>query len=401
MTVLKAGVAAATTVAIVGFAVVPARRGVAGAFAPPRPSPEWAVDAAHATEARADALRRAKVWTANNPAAANLASNPPDPAGTLSTPVVECRFLPRPPHGTTTKFDCVLRNGEVVKVKYGFTGEIQSEVAATRLLSALGFGADRMYVVPTVRCYGCPRQPFYSVWAANAVHAMRLFERALPLNGYTDFKWAAVERKFPGASIEVGDTTGWAWYELDDADASYGGATQAEKDAFRLVALLIAHWDNKAANQRLVCRGMNLARGSAAAAAPADSPSEAESYTSCESVVALIQDLGASFGPNKVDLDAWTRAPIWADARACRVSMKSFPYGGSTFPDGAISEDGRQLLLGQLHKLDERQLVSLFEGARFQQHASGRHGDPRAWAHAFAERVHTIENAGPCPPATN
>ena len=78
-------------------------------------------------------------------------ANPPDPAGTLSDPIVRCKYLDAPARGTTTKFDCVLRDGEVVKVKYGYTGEIHAEVAASRLLSALGFGADRMFVIARVR----------------------------------------------------------------------------------------------------------------------------------------------------------------------------------------------------------------------------------------------------------
>ena len=37
-------------------------------------------------------------------------------------------------------------------------GEVYAEVAATRLLWALGFGADRVYPV-TVVCKGCPEFP--------------------------------------------------------------------------------------------------------------------------------------------------------------------------------------------------------------------------------------------------
>jgi len=129
-------------------------------FAQPRLAAEWPADSSSARDFRAVALRRAKVWHPSDVVAADFASNPPDPAGTLSDSIVRCRFLPKAAHGTTPKFDCVLPDGEVVKVKYGHTGEIHAEIAASRLLSALGFGADRMFVVPRVRCYGCPRFPF-------------------------------------------------------------------------------------------------------------------------------------------------------------------------------------------------------------------------------------------------
>ena len=50
--------------------------------------------------------------------------------------------------------------GEELKVKYGRRNpEPWAEVAATRLLSALGFGADRMYVVARVHCLAGPIPP--------------------------------------------------------------------------------------------------------------------------------------------------------------------------------------------------------------------------------------------------
>lgn len=332
-------------------------------------------------DARAVAIRQARVWMPRDAAAADLASNPPDPGGHLSQAVVRCRYLDRPAHGTTPKFDCVLPDGEVVKVKYGRTGEIHAEIAATRLLAALGFGADRMYLVPRVRCYGCVRTPFYTVWALDYVHARNLFVRSVPEDRYTDFEWAAVERRFDGAEIDGGPEGGWAWYELEPLDASRG-ASQAERDALRLMAMLLAHWDNKAPNQRLVCRE------------PAtDTPAP------CHHPFALIQDLGATFGPNKMNLEGWKAAPIWADASRCIVSMRQFPYSGGTFPDTSISEAGRQFIVDRLSALSEAQLVTLFTAARFREFhgGDGPNADPRAWAAVFLERVHRIASAGPCP----
>ena len=64
----------------------------------------------------------------------------------------------------TPKFHCEMPDGQVLKVKYGASnGELPAEVAGTRLLAALGFGADAMYVVGKVRCTGCPRSPFRSL----------------------------------------------------------------------------------------------------------------------------------------------------------------------------------------------------------------------------------------------
>ena len=63
---------------------------------------------------------------------------------------------------------------KTVKVKYGNTGEIHAEIAASRLLTALGFGADRMFLVPRLRCYGCVRTPFYTNWLLDKLQRARL-----------------------------------------------------------------------------------------------------------------------------------------------------------------------------------------------------------------------------------
>jgi hypothetical protein len=136
--------------------------------------------------------------------------------------------------------------------------------------------------------------------------------------------------------------------------------------------VLLAHWDNKGSNQRLVCL------------APAP-----RAPSACPRPFALINDLGATFGPNKVDLDHWKATPIWSDRARCRVSMQQFPYGGSTFFDTTISEAGRQLIARQLTALSERQILSLFSAARFP--------DERGWTAALLDKVRQIADGAPCP----
>jgi hypothetical protein len=366
----------------IAFWLLPTGRESPPAFAPPRAERVWRADPTHAKELRDLALRQARVWHPTDPASADLGANPPDLSGTLSQPLVRCRYLSEPARGTTPKFDCVLPDGEVVKVKYGrYTGEIHAELAATRLLTAVGFGADRMYLVPRVRCYGCMRTPFYTVWALDYVHARNAVMRTVPPDSYTDFEWVAVERRFDGVPIEVGAVEGWPWFEFEDIDPSLG-ATRAERDALRLMAMLLAHWDNKAENQRLVCRVADDAE-----AAP------------CPRPFALINDLGATFGPNKMDLEAWSKAPIWAARARCIVSMKSFPYDGGTFRDAQISEAGRQLLARQLTAVPDGQLPTLFSAARFSEFAKGRGPDAEvnAWAQALRGKIRQIADGDPCP----
>jgi hypothetical protein len=377
---IATGVYLASSVALAAWLLPTGREMAPVTFASPRARTIWG-GAPATDQARSLAIRQARVWMPADVSAADFNANPADPSGHLSEPIVRCRYLDQAAHGTTPKFDCVLPDGEVVKVKYGHTGEIHAEIAATRLLAALGFGADRMYLVPRVRCYGCMRTPFYTVWALDYVHARDAVTRSVPEDSYTDFEWPAVERRFDAVEIDGGPEGGWAWHELVALDPSKG-ASVAERDALRLLAMLLAHWDNKAPNQRLVCL-----------ASPALTPQP------CPRPFAMIQDLGATFGPNKIDLDGWKAAPIWSDAARCTVSMRQFPYSGGTFPDTAISEAGRRLIVRQLSALSDAQVVALFTAARFREFHRGRgpQADPHAWAKAFLDKVHQIAAAGPCP----
>jgi hypothetical protein len=322
---------------------------------------------------RNDALRRAQVRLTGF-------SSPRIDLDTIEPPVT-CRFIARYPTGTSAKFDCVLEGGEVVKVKYGRNPEQAAEVAATRLLSALGYAADRMSLTPSVRCYGCPRYPFFAMRLLQLTGTYSLYPERGDDDGYSEFTWAAIERKFDAAPIELPDAEGWAWWELAQVDST-AGATRIELDAMRLVAVFLAHWDNKAENQRLVCL---------------DSPAAVD--TPCARPLLMMQDLGATFGPAKANLARWSTAPVWADRATCTVSMKALPFHGGTFPDARITEAARAQVADQLGAFSEAEITGLFAAARFPEHYSGTDDDRdlAAWRAAFRTRVAQIKAAGPCP----
>ncbi|HUR33845.1 MAG TPA: hypothetical protein VM032_08615 [Vicinamibacterales bacterium] len=320
-------------------------------------------------EARLAALRRARVWRPAHDRSRTTLVVTDDPRHTFSASPLECRFQPEVPHGTTPKFSCVLADGDVVKVKYGTTSEIPAEIAASRLLSVLGFGADDMFLVPRVRCYGCPRRPFELSWVADRFHLRDVVMRRFPPQRYVDFEWAAVERRFPAPAIETPTREGWAWYELDAEDPS-DPHSRAERDALRLAAMLLTHWDNKAENQRFTCLDSDV------------------SNRDCAHPFAMIHDLGSTFGPRKTEIDAWATRPVFKDAARCVLSMRDYPYGGGTFPDWEIGEGGRQLLLAELRSISEADARDWLEAARFDQ--------PERWAAAFMARVQQIAMAGPC-----
>ena len=340
-----------------------------------------------------DAMRRARVWMEPRiPIAdANLGRNPPGPDSFAVTDEVECRFKPQGVGGSTPKFDCELPSGEKVKVKYGpDNAEVYTEVAATRLLSALGFPSDKMYVVERVRCFGCPKDPFAALQCFNEGASLDACFPELDYSRFEDFDHAVIERSATDRRVETRKERGWGWNELNKIDPAAGGATPAQVDALRLMAAFLSHWDNKAKNQRLVCLGE-----------PDSSRAKNEESIdelTCERPLAMVQDVGGTFGPFKLDLKGWSNAAVWADPAACRVSMRDLPYGGSSFPDARISEEGRAFLASRLTQLSTQQLRDLFEGARVAQfpHSDADGRDVNNWVRAFEKKVRAIA-AARCP----
>ena len=80
-------------------------------------------------------------------------------------------------------------------------------------------------------------------------------DKRIDYSSHRDFTKVSVERNLDGEAIEAGNERGWAFHELDKINPSRGGATRAEIDALRLMAIFLHHWDNKSSNQRLTCPG--------------------------------------------------------------------------------------------------------------------------------------------------
>jgi hypothetical protein len=105
-----------------------------------------------------------------------------------------------------------------------------------------------------------------------------------------------------------------------------------------------------------------------------------------------MQDLGATFGPRKVDYLGWKHAPIWRDKSGCAVSMSHLPYRGATFSDVTISEEGRALLASKLAALTAEDIARLFLSSNFPDPETGQVGttNVQPWVNAFQEKVGTI-----------
>lgn len=319
-------------------------------------------------DVRLAALRLAQVWMPGDIASRDVKVGPQDASGFASEAVVTCDYVEEKQTGTP-KFDCAITPNDKVRVKYGEqNGEIYSEVAATRLLWALGFGADRVYPVKVV-CKGCPADPMKS---------------SKKVEGTREFAAAVVERKFPGDAIELHKDSGWAWVELTFVDQTSGGAPLAHRDALKLFAAMIQHTDSKPQQQRLVC--LDKTHGQ-----------QPEEDGSCKHPFMMINDVGKTFGTTStfntdkksaVTFEQWSGTPMWKDKDACVAQLSKSFTGSLEHPK--ISEDGRKFLSGLLAQLTDQQLRDIFEVARFTKRDPASIED---WVRVFKQKRDDIASA--------
>lgn len=311
-----------------------------------------------------DAISRAQVWQPTDVAAMDLRHGPLDREPFPPGATIKCRYVAKEMDGRTPKFTCAAGDEEL-KVKYGRdNGEVYAEVAATRLLWALGFGADHVYPVRVV-CTGCPS-------ALRADH----WEPA----GEAVFEYATVERKMRGRELQGPEGEGWSWADLDRVSPARGGASEAQRDALKLLAVLLQHTDSKREQQRLAC----LQR-------------DGNDDDGCARPFLLINDLGKTFGKanafnrdaaGSVNLKAWRETSVWRKPKGCVGNLPKSLTG--TLNNPVISEAGRRFLAARLTKLTHRQMTDLFAVARFdaRERARGRSQDStQAWVDAFKTKV--------------
>ncbi|MEK9145097.1 MAG: hypothetical protein AAB339_05765 [Elusimicrobiota bacterium] len=279
-------------------------------------------------------LRRARLWQETDPASMDLLNGPQGEGAYRFKDEVRCVFEERDPAfpigGHTKKFPCVDAAKTRLKVKYdpSQNTEIFGEVAATRLFWALGFYAERMYSV-RLACGNCPKDPFVS---DAPPRAERVFEPV------------TLQKRLEGTEILSGEMEGWTFDELDLVEEARGGASKAQVDALKLLAVFVNHGDNTHNQQRILC--------------PAGDPR-------CPRPILYVTDLGGTFGGKGyfTSLRNWTRkARIWKDPSACVADFEGMSPG---YRDPRISEAGRAFLAGLLGRLSEKQVRDLFTGARF------------------------------------
>ena len=322
-------------------------------------------------------LERAQVWRPTNVGAMDLRNGPTGPGAFTHGQTVTCDYFEDAMNGRSPKFLCVIpgRTPDKVKVKYGMdNAEVYGEVMSTRLLWALGFGADRMYPVRVI-CRGCP----------ESVETPTL----LP-SGERVLDPAVIERKAAGWEIESRTNEGWSWPELRKVDPARGGAPLAHRDALALLAVMIQHSDSKSAQQRLICLD-------------GPKPPAKDQPQGCERPFMMIQDVGLTFGKtdfmfrkvNYVNLERWASATVFEGDKGCVGNLKAPVLG--TLERPIISEAGRAFLANLLGQLRDAQLRDLFGVARVElrsetpdSHEGGHTGSVDDWVSAFKKKRQEI-----------
>ena len=332
--------------------------------------------------ALAEVAARARVWQPTRVRAMNLRTGPGGTGSFTPNELVRCTYVRRETDGQTPKFVCRLADGGEVKVKFGRdNGEVFAEVAATRLLWALGFGADHMYPV-RVDCQGCPESDGNDAAARP---------------GVTRFDFAAIERKMPGRELEGPNGPGWSWDDLDRGNPS--GARLIQRDALKLLAVLLQHTDSKREQQRLVCLGETGRGREGETRRGLEAETGRGRAADCRRPFLLISDLGKTFGranafnrdaPGSVNLAAWAESPVWAGSTGCTGNLPKSLTG--TLDNPTITDAGRRFLADLLAQLSDRQLHDLFEVARFPARTGGAESqaDVRAWVAAFKDKVRQV-----------
>ena len=341
-------------------------------------------------EERQRVLRRARVWQSIETSSLDLVKGPNLPAALRIDAHTTCTFVfpDKPLTGNTPKFLCAIKKEDDAKVKYDAkNGEVYAEVAASRLLWALGFKADAM--LPTsVTCRDCPADPF----AASAAN----WKQGRPGEVSTrDFSPAVIERALVGRAIEVPGYEGWAWPELDALGHQGGGASRAEIDAFKLLAVFIQHSDSKPDQQEIVC-------------AESLKHKDKKGNETCGAVWLVIKDLGGTFGKatrlnsSKMMFADWDSVPIWAAGERCVGNLPRSFTGSLENP--RISEAGRRFLARRLTGLRDRQIRDLFKASNVETRGemlTGADGNKRKvtvddWVRVFKRKRSEIA-AAHCP----
>jgi hypothetical protein len=339
-------------------------------------------------EARREMLQNAIVWQSTDIEKMNIIEGPKAKHTFKFDEQVSCQYVTKEMKGGTPKFKCAFGDVQkkygtdginvsfdednLLKVKYGKgNSEVFSEVLASRLFWALGFGADVMFPVQ-VNCKDC--------YLLN-----NKYDRfdGLRDSSYRDRDYiAAIEVKLKGDEILAkDDKEGWDWSEVLEAlntkeqNQLEVGAPREHIEAFKLLLAFIRAGDNKGDNNRFICL---------------DKGKREKGDLSCKKPLLLMQDLGSTFGNGGINLgspltlagkiwgllteettklhfEEWQKHGVWKDKAQCipyLVGNTTGGLGNKNSEQLRIREKGRAMLASLLARLSDKQIEDLFVVSR-------------------------------------
>jgi hypothetical protein len=336
--------------------------------------PEWYLQVS--SQLRADYVSRAILWeprNINTLSAEQIRQG--EPTSLWADQSISCTYIQKTRRelgGTTSKFECEAPDGERYRIKYGV--QSHTTVVASRLFWALGFGAPTSTPVKVV-CAGCAPDPW---------------KTPRPVEGENTFKEAVIQEMKPGKEITIYGKAevGWSWkMDLLLVSEQKGGATRAQVDALKLLAVLVQHGDSKAAQQKLICRP----------------PDFDEHANTCRQPYMYVYDLGKTFGSDglkvhPLDFERWKKKPVFRDPATCVGNLRQNAGNGNeglALP--RISEEGRLFLADLLRRFiaDRSRVVAMFAIAHMET-ADPSH-TAEDWADVFISKAREIINHPSCP----
>lgn len=268
--------------------------------------------------------------------------------------------------------------------------EVFTEVAATRIMWALGFPADHTYPVASATCVGCSADPFKDNLKDN---------KASLRDAGTVFRVASVARDIPLDAIDPEDDETWSWRDVAGfyANGQFSRQQKVEYDAYRMALGLITYHNAIDVQNRLVC---------------AEWKEGANDPKICARPTIFVQDLGSTFGKPKSFLGQnprgvfgdWKSQTVFKSPDACELR---YPLDGPRQP----LKEAQDLLVQRLAALDRDRVKAIFRVARFdlmdqdqlkRLRASGAPDVAEAalneWTDTFMNRVAEVRAARNCRP---
>ena len=229
--------------------------------------------------------------------------------------------------------------------------EAFTEIAASRIMWALGFPADHEYPSTAAACVGCSSDPFKSDQKDN---------KAGLHDTPVSFPIATIGRETPWDEIDPENDETWSWRDVASFYSS-GRFTRQQKvqyDAYRMALGLFTYHNAIDVQNRLSC---------------AEWKEGADNPKICTKPMVFVQDLGSTFGKPKSFLganprgkySAWKTQSVFSNVGACELKYRprwrqSAAQGGTGSPHSATRQAGSRE--GQGH-LPERAIPADGPGA--------------------------------------